>query len=94
MLRPDGAGEPGPEARAADVGARVVESREGLQDLVHGLGRDAGATVEHRECHAVAMTPGLAFGEAGEGHIRLSFATSDELLAKAVKRIGDTIGWE
>jgi aspartate aminotransferase len=44
------------------------------------------------EAH-VAMTPGVAFGEAGEGHIRLSFATSDELLAEAVKRIGDTMGW-
>jgi aspartate aminotransferase len=42
----------------------------------------------------VSMTPGIAFGESGEGHIRLSFATSDELLAKAVQRIGDCLGWK
>jgi aspartate aminotransferase len=34
----------------------------------------------------VAVTPGIAFGEAGEGFVRLSFANSDEMLAKAVER--------
>ncbi len=42
----------------------------------------------------VAVTPGVAFGESGEGHIRLSFATSDELLDQAVQRIGDCLGWK
>ena len=36
----------------------------------------------------VAVTPGIAFGMAGDGHIRLSFATSDALLEDAVDRIG------
>jgi len=40
----------------------------------------------------VAVTPGIAFGQAGEGHVRLSFATSDELLEKAVERIGGVLG--
>jgi aspartate aminotransferase len=40
----------------------------------------------------VAVTPGVAFGQAGEGHVRLSFATSDELLEKAVERIGNALG--
>ena len=44
-----------------------------------------------REAH-VAGTPGVAFGPAGEGHIRLSFATGDELLERAVQRIGDVLG--
>jgi aspartate aminotransferase len=43
------------------------------------------------EAH-VAVTPGVAFGMAGEGHIRLSFATSDDLLDEAVRRIGDALG--
>jgi aspartate aminotransferase len=43
---------------------------------------------------SVAVTPGVAFGEAGEGHLRLSVATSDELLEKAVQRIGDCLGWK
>ena len=44
-----------------------------------------------REAH-VAVTPGVAFGEAGEGHIRLSFATGDELLERAVERVADLLG--
>jgi aspartate aminotransferase len=42
----------------------------------------------------VSGTPGVAFGDAGEGHIRFSFATSDELLESAVQRIGDCLGWK
>jgi aspartate/methionine/tyrosine aminotransferase len=38
------------------------------------------------------MTPGIAFGAAGEGHVRLSFATSDELLESAADRIGQVLG--
>ena len=40
----------------------------------------------------VALVPGVAFGAAGEGHLRLSFATGDDLLAESVKRIGDVLG--
>lgn len=41
----------------------------------------------------VAATPGIAFGKAGEGHFRISFATADNLLEEAVQRIGDALGW-
>lgn len=44
-----------------------------------------------QEAH-VAVVPGVAFGAAGEGHIRLSFATGDDLLSEAVKRLGDCFG--
>lgn len=44
-----------------------------------------------KEAH-VALTPGNAFGAAGEGYIRMSFATSDELLAGAVDRIAAVMG--
>lgn len=44
-----------------------------------------------REAH-VAVTPGAAFGAAGEGHVRLSFATGDDALEQAVQRIGDALG--
>ncbi len=36
----------------------------------------------------VAVVPGNAFGESGEGYIRCSYATSLEQLQEAVKRIG------
>jgi aspartate/methionine/tyrosine aminotransferase len=38
------------------------------------------------EKEAVAVTPGIAFGPAGEGHVRLSFANSDEMLADGAER--------
>jgi len=40
----------------------------------------------------IAVTPGSAFGPAGEGFIRLSYATSDELLHDAIRRIGEVLG--
>jgi len=46
-----------------------------------------------QEAH-VAVTPGVAFGEAGEGHLRLSVATGDDLLENAVQRIGKYLGWK
>lgn len=38
------------------------------------------------EAH-VALTPGSAFGPGGEGHVRLSFATSAETINKAIDRM-------
>jgi aspartate aminotransferase len=60
---------------------------------VRGTGMDSLTASDRllKEAH-VAVTPGIAFGQAGEGHIRLSFATSDELLEDAVRRIGDCLG--
>ncbi|HYO29437.1 MAG TPA: aminotransferase class I/II-fold pyridoxal phosphate-dependent enzyme, partial [Thermomicrobiales bacterium] len=56
-----------------------------------GMTSADAAEVLLREAH-VAVTPGAAVGDAGEGHVRLSFATSDEALQKAVERIGDVFG--
>ena len=44
-----------------------------------------------REAH-VAVVPGTAFGEAGEGFVRISFATSDEALKGAIERIARVLG--
>jgi len=35
----------------------------------------------------VAVVPGSIFGKAGEGHVRLSFATSAEQLQEGIARI-------
>ncbi len=35
----------------------------------------------------VALTPGSAFGPGGEGHVRLSFATSRQVIEEAVTRL-------
>lgn len=54
---------------------------------IRGTGMDSVtfATRLLEEAH-VAVTPGVAFGQAGEGFIRLSFANSDDLLRKAIER--------
>lgn len=40
----------------------------------------------------VALVPGIAFGESGEGHLRLSFATSDEALQRTIDRLKGLFG--
>ena len=39
----------------------------------------------------VAVTPGSAFGEAGEGHLRLSYAASRETIVESIRRIADVL---
>jgi len=39
----------------------------------------------------VAMTPGSAFGSAGEGYVRLSFANSNEKLEQTIERLGKAL---
>ena len=56
-----------------------------------GMTSSEAADLFLQQAH-VAVTPGIAFGEAGEGHVRLSFATGDEQLAAAVDRIGAVLG--
>ena len=56
-----------------------------------GMTSTQAADLFLQEAH-VAVTPGVAFGAAGEGHVRLSFATSDELLHAAADRIGRVLG--
>jgi aspartate aminotransferase len=56
-----------------------------------GMTSSEAADLFLREAH-VAVTPGNAFGDSGEGFVRLSFATGDDLLAAAVNRIAAVLG--
>jgi aspartate/methionine/tyrosine aminotransferase len=60
---------------------------------IRGTGLDSMAFADRalQEAH-VAVVPGVAFGDAGEGHVRLSFATGDDLLAAAVDRLTTLFG--
>lgn len=42
--------------------------------------------------HKVAVAPGIAFGAAGEGHLRICFAQSPEKLARAMNRLRIGLG--
>jgi len=61
---------------------------------IRGTGMSSAEAAERflQEAH-VAVTPGVAFGASGEGHVRLSFATGDALLDSAVDRIGTMLGF-
>ncbi|MBI3891388.1 MAG: pyridoxal phosphate-dependent aminotransferase [Candidatus Wallbacteria bacterium] len=55
---------------------------------VRGSGRSSLEVSEHLlENEGLAMTPGDAFGECGQGFIRLSFAASEKTLIEAARRI-------
>jgi aspartate/methionine/tyrosine aminotransferase len=43
--------------------------------------------IELLEKHAVVVTPGTAFGPGGEGYLRISLATTPELLSEGLKRL-------
>jgi aspartate aminotransferase len=58
-----------------------------MQKLINNLGlkNDLELTSHLIDKAGVALVPGSAFGL--EGHVRLSFATSDDVLKEALKRI-------
>ncbi|HSU04874.1 MAG TPA: pyridoxal phosphate-dependent aminotransferase [Acetobacteraceae bacterium] len=39
--------------------------------------------------HRVAVAPGIAFGDPGEGHLRICFAQSEPVIARAMDRLRD-----
>lgn len=60
---------------------------------IKGLGLPSDALAERilREAD-VALLPGTAFGENGEGYLRLSYATSMDNLGRALERIDSFVG--
>ena len=51
-----------------------------------GLGDDPAAVFLERG--RVALNPGQSFGPGGAGHVRLNFATAQDILSEAVDRMG------
>lgn len=56
-----------------------------------GRGDSAEFTTWLLATAGVAVTPGSAFGPGGEGHVRLSFATSREVLREALERMATAL---
>jgi aspartate aminotransferase len=54
-----------------------------------GVGDSARFAESLLERAAVAVTPGSAFGPGGEGYVRLSFATSVDVLRQVLARMAD-----
>lgn len=54
-----------------------------IEGLTDSLALARGLLLEHK----VAVAPGVAFGEGGEGHLRICFAQSPERLERALERL-------
>ena len=50
----------------------------------------AAVATELLDKHAVVVTPGRGYGEAGEGYIRLSLTTPDDRVEEGLRRLE---GW-
>jgi cysteine-S-conjugate beta-lyase len=75
------------ERHLPDVGYRVPEGTylAWLDCRRLGIGDDPAAVL--RERGRIALSPGPDFGTGGQGHVRLNFATSPEILTEAVERM-------
>lgn len=58
---------------------------------IEELGITSDEAAYHFINHGVAMVPGSAFGTYGEGFLRISYASSYEILEKAMDRIEDAV---
>lgn len=88
-------------ARYAARRLRVIEALSGVPGVslpdpaggfyafprVEGLTDSMSLALELLERTGVALAPGVAFGRGGEGHLRICFAVSEELLDQALGRI-------
>ncbi|WP_393970815.1 pyridoxal phosphate-dependent aminotransferase [Oxyplasma meridianum] len=70
-------------------GQLEVRKPEGAFYIFPGYeGKDSETVSSHLlDEEGVVVTPGSAFGEQGEKHLRISFATSDETIREGVERI-------
>lgn len=57
----------------------------GIDGVTDSVGLAKRLVLEHN----VAVAPGAAFGEEGEGHLRLCFAQSEAIMARAMGRLRD-----
>jgi len=63
----------------------VSDEGAGARGLATSTAGPAGVFLERAR---VALSAGAAFGSGGAGHVRLNFATSQEVLTQAVRRMG------
>lgn len=75
-------------SRFAEMGLRCFEAKGAFYVFPECPGADDEAFAENLlQSEGVAVVPGRVFGEAGEGHLRVSYATGLEQLREAMDRI-------
>ena len=85
--RTDRRGAVGPQSRAlCRAGWRVLRFRRR-----GGTDRQPRPRKRLVHEHKVAVAPGIAFGDAGEGYLRICFAQSADRIERAMERLRDGI---
>ena len=77
------------EALAAMPGITLPDPRGAFYAFprVEGLADSAAFTSRLVQDTGLALAPGAGFGEAGEGHVRICFAVTQDTLAQALARL-------
>jgi aspartate/methionine/tyrosine aminotransferase len=85
---------------------RVVEALNGMPGIecpvpdgsfyafpdIRGTGMTAQQFADYLiERHSVGVVAGTAFGDRGEGHVRLTYAAPDDVLEEGLERIGQAV---
>ncbi len=71
-----------------DARALALHDTEGVRGRMDTLSGPASHFLEHAR---VALSDGAAFGTGGAGHVRLNFATTEDILTDAVARLGRAV---
>jgi aspartate/methionine/tyrosine aminotransferase len=59
---------------------------------IRGTGMTAQQFADHLiEQHGVGVVAGTAFGDRGEGHVRITYAAPDAVLEEGLARIGEAV---
>lgn len=84
---------PGARFSPADASYLAWLDLRGVEPIMADVeaGRSSSAQTWLLEHARVAVNPGEAFGDGGEGHVRLNYATSPEILAEGLDRIGAAV---
>lgn len=80
-------------ALSAIPGVSIVEPQGGFYTFfqIDGITDSTAFTTQLLRDTGVALTPGVAFGAAGEGYIRLCFAARERTVADALVRFADFV---
>lgn len=71
-----------------DVRALGLGTGESARGQMESLSGPAAFFLEHAR---VALSGGAAFGSGGAGHVRLNFATTEDILGEALARLGRAV---
>jgi len=88
---PDARYLPGDATYLAWLDLRTLDLESPVNTPRGEIGKESGPAAYFLEHARVALSDGAAFGSGGSGHVRLNFATSEEILREALDRLGRSL---